>query len=100
MGGNSNNIAELVYGTGNILKSTIGGVGLIILLLIILVPIVKVLVFIFSYQFTNAIIQPISNEKIVNCIEGMANGATLMLRTLFVISLMFVITIAIICINI
>lgn len=99
MGGSANNIAQLVYGTGNLLKNAIGGAGLIVLSIIVLVPLIKIAVFIFSYQFTNAIIQPISDKKIVNCLDGITSGVILMLRMVFAVSLMFVITIAIICIN-
>ena len=97
MGNSAGNIASLVYGTGNILKSAIGGAGLIILMLIVLIPIVKIVIFVFSYQFTNAFLQPVSDDRIIKCMEGISEGAILMLRIVFSVSLMFVITIAIVC---
>lgn len=97
MGNSAGNIASLVYGTGNILKSAIGGAGLIVLMLIVLIPIVKIVIFVFSYQFTNAFLQPVSDDRIIKCMEGISEGAILMLRIVFSVSLMFVITIAIVC---
>lgn len=97
MGNSAGNIASLVYGTGNILKSAIGGAGLIVLMMIVLIPIVKIVIFVFSYQFTNAFLQPVSDDRIIKCMEGISEGAILMLRIVFSVSLMFVITIAIVC---
>ncbi len=97
MGNSAGNIASLVYGTGNILKSAIGGAGLIVLMMIVLIPIVKIVIFVFSYQFTNAFLQPVSDDRIIKCMEGISEGAILMLRIVFSVSLMFAITIAIVC---
>lgn len=93
------NLTELVYGTGNILKNYIGGVGLIVLSIIILIPIVKVVIYIFMYQVTNVMLQPVSDKRIVECMEGITQGAILLLRIVFSVSLMFMITIAIVCLN-
>ena len=80
MGGSSGNITELEYGTSNILKNAIGGAGVIVLAIIVLIPIIKTIIFVFSYQLTNALIQPITDDRIVNCMEGISNAAILMLR--------------------
>lgn len=92
-------LTELVYGTGNILKNSIGGVGLIVLSIIILIPIVKMVIYIFMYQITNVLVQPVSDKRIIACLDGVTKGAVLLLRIVFSVSLMFVITIAIVCIN-
>lgn len=99
MGNSSGNITKLVYGTGNILKNAIGGAGMILLSLIVLVPIIKIVVFVFSYQLTSAFLQPVSDERIVNCIDGISDGAVLMLRIVFSVSLMFIITVTIVCLR-
>ena len=93
------NLTELVYGTGNILKNYIGGVGLIVFSIIILIPIVKMVIYIFMYQVTNVMLQPVSDKRIVECMEGITQGAILLLRIVFSVSLMFMITIAIVCLN-
>lgn len=97
--GMGNSLTELVYGAGNILKNSIGAAGLIVLSIIILIPIVKMVVYIFMYQVTNVLLQPVSDKRIVDCMEGVTKGAILLLRIVFAVSLMFVITIAIVCLN-
>lgn len=95
--GSGNGVAELLYGTGKVLKSSIGGAGLIVLCVLIMIPIVKILVFIFTYQLTNAVIQPVSDKRITGCVSCISEGAVLVLRTVFVTSVMFVVTITIVC---
>lgn len=99
LNGTGINVAELVYGTGNIVKNTIGGIGVTILFLIIIIPIIKIIVFIFMYQLTNAIIEPVSDKRLVKCFEGITKGTILILRMIVAVSLMFIITITIMCIN-
>ena len=99
LNGTGINIAELVYGTGNIVKNTIGGIGVTIVFVIIIIPVIKLITFILMYQLTNAIIQPISDKRLVSLFEGLTKGLILMLRMLVSTSLMLIITITIICIS-
>lgn len=92
-------LTELVYGTGNILKNYLGGAGLIVLSIIILIPIAKMVIYIFMYQITNVLLQPVSDKRITECMEGVTKGSILLLRIVFSVSLMFVVTIAIVCLN-
>lgn len=97
--GSGNSVSELLYGTGKVLKSSIGGAGLIVLCVLIMIPIVKIVVFIFTYQLTGAVIQPVSDKRIIECVSCVSNGAVLILRTVFATSVMFVVTITIVCLN-
>lgn len=99
LNGTGINIAELVYGTGHIVKNTIGGIGVTILFVIIIIPVIKLIVFILMYQFTNAIIQPVSDKRLVNLFDRVSKGIMLILRMLVSVSLMLIITITIICIS-
>jgi stage III sporulation protein AE len=48
------------------------------------------------YRVTAAIIQPISEKRIVNCVGNMADGANLLLQTILTTCVLFLITIAIV----
>lgn len=98
-GGISNNITSLVYGSASLVKSGIGTAGMIIVCIIMFVPLVKMLIFIFGYNIINVILQPVTDKRIINSIEGVTEGAALLLRCVFLCSLMFVVTIAIICVT-
>lgn len=94
-----NGVAELLYGTGKIMKSTIGGAGVVAICVIMAVPLIKMIILILSYYLTNAVIQPVSDERIVKCLACVAEGASMTLKTVFSVMVMFVITITIICIS-
>lgn len=94
-----NGISQLVAGTGKLLKNSIGAAGFVILILILLIPLIKILIFKFSYQITDALIQPISDKRINNCIECVENASDMLLKLVFGNFLMFMITITFICIT-
>lgn len=98
-GGISNNITNLVYGSVSLVKSGIGTAGMIVVCIIMFVPLVKILLFIFGYNIINVILQPVTDKRIINSIEGVTEGAELLLRCVFLCSLMFIVTIAIICVT-
>lgn len=99
MSGTGANVTDLIYGSGKIVKNAIGVTGLIVISIILIVPLIKIIVFSFTYQISNVIIQPVSDKRIVNCISYVTNGAKILTRIVFISSLMFVITIAIICLK-
>ena len=97
--GAGNGVTELLYGTGQVLRNSIGGAGVIALSVLLLVPIIKIVIFIFTYQLTNAIIQPISDKRITGCVGCISDAAVLILRSVFTVSVLFVITIALVCLS-
>lgn len=97
--GAGNGVTELLYGTGQVLRNSIGGAGVIVLSVLLLVPIIKIVIFIFTYQLTNAIIQPISDKRITGCVGCISDAAVLILRSVFTVSVLFVITIALVCLS-
>ncbi len=95
---NDNSITELIYGTGNILKGYIGGAGIIVLFSLVMIPVIKIIIFIFTYQLSSAVIQPISDKRINECITIVSNGAVLILRTIFAEIVLFLVTITLVCV--
>ena len=48
------------------------------------------------YQVITALIQPISDKRMVNCIGSMADGSKMILKILFTTGILFLLTIAIV----
>lgn len=94
-----NGVTELVFNTGSVIRNAIGVGGFIVLCVIVLVPFIKIVVFKFSYQLLNALIQPISDKRITNCLSYISVGTQMLLKTVFGNFVMFMITIMIVCIN-
>lgn len=94
-----NGVTELVFNTGSVIRNAIGAGGFIVLCVIVLVPVIKIVVFKFSYQLLNALIQPISDKRITDCLSYISGGTQMLLKTVFGNFVMFMITIMIVCMN-
>lgn len=87
---------ETVVGYSILIKNSISVVGMIVIILICLVPVIKIFALIVIYKLTAALIQPISDERIVKCISQMANSLTFISAAVISVSVMFLISVSII----
>ncbi|MFD3157395.1 stage III sporulation protein AE [Haloimpatiens sp. FM7330] len=85
-----------VAGYSLLLKNALSSLGVIVILAIIIVPIIKVLVIAFMYKLTSALVEPITDKKIVDCLNGTGDSLILLMSTLICVSVMFFILISII----
>lgn len=88
-------ITESVYGVGVLLKNAIGVVGIIGIVLLSIAPILKLVVYTVVYKVGAAILQPISEKRIWNCMEGVAKTSGLLLYLELTCMLLFTITLII-----
>ena len=91
-----NTVTETLLGASVVVKNAVGVVGLIVIIIICLIPLVKLVCFVFMYKLGSAMVQPISDKRIVGCISATANAAKLLLTMVFICVLLFVLSIAII----
>lgn len=87
---------ETVVSCSAILKNGIGLSGLLALFLICILPVIKILVLIFSYKLIGAIAQTIASENIVNFFNEVGKSLLLVLIGVLSVATMFFITIGII----
>lgn len=85
-----------VAGYSLLLKNALSGLGLVIILAITIFPIIKILIMALLYKLTAALIEPISDSKIVNCISSVGDSLMLVMSCVISISLMFFIMVSII----
>lgn len=86
---------DIVMGTAVLLKNGIGMAGAAILLLVCAVPLMQMVLLVLLYQLTAAVIQPVSDKRITECISSVGEGYELMMKVLLTTLLMFLLTIAI-----
>lgn len=91
-----NTVTETLLGAGVVVKNAIGVFGLVVIISICLVPIIKLAFFVIIYKFGSAVVQPISDKRILGCISAASNSARLLLSTVFIAVLLFMISIAIV----
>lgn len=95
IGNSLNSVAETVMGAGTLIKNAIGVTGLVVIVLICVIPLVKLVVTMLIYKVGVAIVQPISDKRVISCISGAANAAGLLVYVVSIAAVLFMVTIAI-----
>jgi stage III sporulation protein AE len=72
-----------------ILKNGIGIAGFLILLLICSFPLIKMFSIVLIYKVTSALIQPILDNQIVQCLNDMSNAMLILLTCVIAVAVMF-----------
>lgn len=85
-----------VAGYSLLLKNAVSVLGLVIIIIIITVPVIKLLLMALIYKFTAAVIEPISDSRLVNCISAAGDSMVLIMSCVISVSIMFFIMLAIV----
>lgn len=85
-----------VAGYSLLLKNALSSIGLIILVIIIILPLIKILIMAFIYKLTAALIEPISDSRLVKCISSAGDSLILIMASVISVSVMFFIMISIV----
>ncbi len=85
---------DTIVGCALLVKNAVGAAGLIIIMLICLAPVVKIFCLLFLYKLTGALLEPITDKRIVDSLNGIGNVLSILLITVVGIAMMFFMTIA------
>ncbi|QXM06016.1 stage III sporulation protein AE [Crassaminicella indica] len=96
VGGFVSDAFDTILGCSLLIKNAVGALGIILLIIIIAMPLLKILTLIFIYKMTAAIIEPITENQLVNCLNDMSNAMVLILGTVISVAIMFFFTVTII----
>lgn len=94
VGSTVSNIASTMLCAGTLVKNAIGVAGVFAVLIFCGVPLLRLVIHKFLFQLTNAIVQPVADQRIVQCITAVAESVWLLTYAVFVGCMMFVISIA------
>lgn len=94
LGASINAVAEIVVGTGIIIKNGIGIAAILVLLVICAGPLAKVWIMTFLYKLLAAVIQPVADKRMLGCIGGAGEGGRLLGKVMVATVVMFLVTIA------
>lgn len=84
-----------VAGYSLLLKNALSSLGLFVIIIIVIIPIIKVFIMSLLYKFTAALLEPICDGRIVNCISSVGESLVLIMSCLISVSVMFFIMISI-----
>ncbi len=90
-------VAQMVLGSGVLIKNSLGAAAVVVLLVMTLVPIAKLVVLMILYQLAAAVMQPVCDKRVVSCVSGVSCGHKLLLKIVVSSLLLFTIAIAITC---
>lgn len=97
IGDGTDAITSIVLGSFNLMKNTIGGFAIIIILVLCMVPFLKIQIYSFSIQIAAAMVQPISDRRIIDSFICVSEGVRMLAKVVISGGILFVISIAIIC---
>ena len=89
-------VTEVVLGTAVLIKNGIGMTGAVICVALCVVPLVQIGCIVLLYKLAAALIQPVSDKRIVGCIESVGDGCRLLMRVVFTAGLLFLLTIVVV----
>ncbi len=92
-------VAKMVAGTGVLVKNTMGAAAVAVLVAVSLAPLLKLAVLLFLYQAVAGILQPIGDKRLTACMGSVADGQKMLLGLAASGLLLFVITIALVCVG-
>ncbi len=75
-----------------LLKNAVGSLGFFLLALIVITPLLKILSLILIYKVAAALIEPITENSLINCLENMSSTMTLLFATVLCVAIMFFMT--------
>lgn len=94
LGASINAVTEIMVGSGIIIKNGIGIAAIAALLALCAGPLVKVGVMTFLYKILAAMIQPISDKRMIGCISSAGESGRLLGKAVVTTVVMFLVTIA------
>ena len=87
---------ELVAGASLLMKNAIGIFGVITILVLCALPLVKLISLIFVIKIAGALVQPMGDEKMAKCLDGIGNNLWLVFGALSTVVLMLFLAITMI----
>ena len=99
IGNVAQNVTDVILGSGALLKNSIGVVAAIVLISICLIPVVQVGCYAVFYQVLAAVAEPVSDNRLTRALGQMSEGIGLLMKLLFSVCGLFLLTIAIVCVT-
>ena len=85
---------EIILSCGMLIKNSVGVVALVILVFVAVGPVIKIGCFWVMYHLLSAVLQPIADKRVTECVSAVARGCDLYLKIIIYSMLLFFILIA------
>lgn len=85
---------QTVIGSAVVIKNGIGTAGIIILFFLFMIPAVKLGIIVLMYQAAQAIVQPVADKRMLECLHCVAEGVLLLLKVQGAVFILFFLSMA------
>lgn len=96
IGNTISSVASTVLCAGKLVKNAVGIVGILIVVIICVIPLLKIFTNKLIYQIISAFIQPVSDKRIVNCLDAAVAALKMQVYAVGTGCMIFIISIALI----
>lgn len=97
IGNSAEAAAELIAQSGEMIKNGIGTAAFFLVAVIAAVPVVKLGVLILMYQLCCAMLQPVSDKRMVEALSAVCDGCRSLLQLTATTGILYLVTIAVVC---
>lgn len=97
IGNSAEAVAGLLAQSGEMIKNGIGTAAFFIIGAIAVIPVIKLGILILMYQLTCAMLQPVSDKRMVEAIAAVCEGSKYLLQLAVTAGILYMVTIAIVC---
>ena len=99
VGNTVGSVMDTVLGSGTLIKSAVGVGGLIVILILCIYPLIQLLIFTLLYRIGGAVVQPVSDRRIVMILQSVAASGKILLGYIAASTLMFLLSIVIVLVS-
>ena len=87
---------DSVMGGISITKNAIGVIGVIVILAITILPLIRTLILMFTFNLASALVEPIADGRIVNCMSGISDTIKILFAIMATTTFLFIISVTLI----
>lgn len=99
VGNTVGSVVDTILGSGVLIKSAVGVGGLIGILILCIYPLIQILLYTFLYRIGSALVQPVSDRRIVMILQSAASSGKMLLGYIAASTLMFLLSIVIVLVS-
>ncbi|AGL02025.1 stage III sporulation protein AE [Desulfoscipio gibsoniae] len=96
VGGVFSDALEAVIRSSLLMKNAVGIAGVLIIIMILVIPLVKIIAIALIYKIAGAVIQPVGEERISDCLNGLGNSLITVFAAVATVGLLFFFALAIV----
>ncbi len=97
IGNSAEAVAQLMAQSGEIIKNGIGTAAFFLIVAIVAVPVGKLGILILMYQLSCAMLQPVSDKRMVEALAAVCEGSRYLLQLVATTGILYLVTIAVVC---